>query len=282
MYSTLRWTDAANRRNDILRRYEPLQPYLLVELAKHFGASVFLDIGANIGAYSLFFASLDGVKEVHSFEANPPTFEELRRNVALNPSQSEKIRCQPRALSSQEGTVEFGVVNDLSGANGVVETSLLDKTQRYARVVSVKASPLDAIFPAGERRRVCIKLDVEGHEGAVIEGAARFLRENDVLIQVEDHARRAAPVRDALRDLGFEPVTKVGPDGYFVNVPSAFAERDLITIFERASCNLVEETKVVRRAPRDAPLRLNANGMLTVELNGRLASIARQVRNRLR
>ena len=84
MYNEFQWTPASGERNRILRSLEPLQPYLLMDLACQAGATVFVDVGANIGAYSLFFSKLEGMSSIYAFEPSPLTFTELNRNVALN------------------------------------------------------------------------------------------------------------------------------------------------------------------------------------------------------
>ena len=106
MFDTFSWTSVGKERIAILAKYEPLQPYLLAELTKSIGAEIFLDIGANIGAYSVMMASLDCIKRVHAFKPTPLTLGELSANIGLNPNAS-KITVHPIALSELRKSGNF-------------------------------------------------------------------------------------------------------------------------------------------------------------------------------
>ena len=84
MYQRFKWTAIGRDRIAIQKRYEPIQPYILLGLARTVEADTFIDIGANIGVYSIFMSSLECVREVHSFEPSPQTFDELTNNITLN------------------------------------------------------------------------------------------------------------------------------------------------------------------------------------------------------
>ncbi len=48
MYHLYRWTRHSIGRNYMTRHYEPLQPHLLMALARRFECQTFLDVGANV------------------------------------------------------------------------------------------------------------------------------------------------------------------------------------------------------------------------------------------
>src|SRR5271166_5049437 len=56
------------------------------------GDACVIDVGMNVGLASLYFASKDFVKEVHSFEPSKATYDRALRNLALNPKLSSKVR----------------------------------------------------------------------------------------------------------------------------------------------------------------------------------------------
>ncbi len=84
MLSKLQWTPISAERNEVLRVCEPVQPYFFFELVRWYGAGIFLDVGANIGSYSLGMTGIDSVVEVHAFEPSPETYAELVKNIKLN------------------------------------------------------------------------------------------------------------------------------------------------------------------------------------------------------
>ncbi len=131
---------------------------------------VFLDIGANIGSYTLLAAGVRGA-ETLAFEPDPQTFDALLRNISLN-GLDERARAHRLALGEARRDVPFtvglGPMNKVSADGAaVVRQERLD----------------DAI---GDRRPVMIKIDVEGHEEAVLTGAAETLtRESLKALEIE-------------------------------------------------------------------------------------------------
>src|SRR5687768_14085806 len=115
MYDRFRWTDVSARRNRLTMEYEPVQPFFLVALAENAGCGTFIDVGANIGAYTLFATLVPTIQRIVAFEAIPETARELRANLALNGLQP-RVEVDERAVSSAPGTVSFGVVSKFSGA----------------------------------------------------------------------------------------------------------------------------------------------------------------------
>lgn len=273
MLSALRWTDAAKGRIAILKRYEPLQPYVLSNLAKAASASVVLDIGANIGAYSVLLASLSSVREVHAFEPNPQTFGQLEENVALN-SNASKISCHRVALSSKSGTTSFGVVSDLSGANSIIDTSI-HEAESFVRTVDVDTSPLDdALTVNGET--VAIKIDVEGHELQVLRGATQFLRNNSCIVQIEDYSKGTAGLEQSFLDLDYRWLFHVGPDQYFSNIPHLTATVCL-TAFSDASTTLIADN-----LRKTETIRAKLPFGFLIEVSGAPATFLRNIGRSLR
>lgn len=118
----------------------------------------FLDIGANVGSYTVLAGGAVGAR-VTAVEPVPATFERLRRNVALN-GMGEWTRCCQVGLSEQAGTLRFS--RDLDTVNHV----LTDTEDLPA--IEVPVQPLDDLV--GQDIPVLIKMDVEGHERAVLRG----------------------------------------------------------------------------------------------------------------
>lgn len=242
MYQNFQWTRASEMRNQLTRCYEPVQPFLLVNLAQATGCTIFVDVGANVGAYSLFLSLLPSIQRVHAFEPSPETFDELRRNVELNTA-SETIIAHNMAVSDNFGELLFGIVGDLSGANSVIGTSI-HATNKFKKSVPTFGVPLDAYLEE-KGERICIKIDVEGHEMAALRGMKQFLVRNSVIMQIENYGRDSDELTQTLTELNFNRIFKIGPDHYFSNMQPTITDREIITILEDATSSLVESNLVL-------------------------------------
>lgn len=274
MYSRFQWTKVAEDRNALTRLYEPLQPYILIELAKEAVVDTFIDVGANIGVYSIFMASLDSVTAVHAFEPAPKTYEELVSNIKLN--DNGKVKTYKKALSDKSDTLTFGIINDYSGANCVVDSSLHDKSL-FKREETVESQPLDSlgIKSAG---RLALKIDVEGHEESVLKGAEQLLTKNQAIIQIEHYGEDDTVLR-MLGDYGYRKLFNVGPDQYFTNIDQ-FTCETIVKVFERMAKDLIAANFDTPTNER-RPLHLKLFPGFKVELSGGLAGFARRTKNRV-
>lgn len=121
--------------------------------------SVFYDVGANVGFYSLLAATLTGPGRVYAFEPLPENVHYLRRHLALNKIQNVEII--KTAISDEVGTAFFAAeetraMGRLESSGGVrVETYTLDALLQEGRI-----APPD-----------CIKMDIEGAEFRALLGA---------------------------------------------------------------------------------------------------------------
>lgn len=129
---------------------------------------LFVDVGANVGVYSLFAADLGA--EVIAIE--PGRVDRLHRNVALN---GFALVIVNKALSNHEGTVRFDPSGDTVAHVG-------------GGRAEVPATTLDAILEG--RTAAGVKVDVEGGERLVLEGAWESLRDRRLkCVQLEwNHA----------------------------------------------------------------------------------------------
>lgn len=273
MYDRFRWTAASARRNRLTREYEPLQPFFLLELAKKAGCKTFLDVGANIGAYSLFATLAPTVQKIVAFEADPETSRELRANVALN-ELDNVIEIQAKAVSSAPGRLSFGIAGKFSGASGVIDTSIHSRST-FSKEVTVEAITLDELFPEPAASPLCIKIDVEGHESAVIDGARAMLTANKAVIQVEGYEEAGGSNSRKLEELGYFRLTAIGPDHYFSNLELLRDPASVIAVYERA----LQQMIAFNNSNKPVVLEL---GDFAVQLSGGSAAIARNLKRRIR
>jgi FkbM family methyltransferase len=129
-----------------------------------------LDVGANIGCMTAVLA--ERAAEVHSFEPHPLIYAELVENAERLRSQGVPavIRTRAEALGSSSGKLPLHVPHDFRRHRG--ESSLADE-RVGGETVEVTVAALDEIV-AGRPVGV-MKMDVEGFEAQVLQGATRLL-----------------------------------------------------------------------------------------------------------
>lgn len=166
----------------------------------------FVDVGANIGYFSLLAARQVGpTGSVVGVEAAPEIFALLLANIRRNHA---RIRAVNLAASDQPGRLQL-----FAGDSGNCGTSTIAGAPGAAARSEVEAAPLDTLLtPAEAAQARLIKVDVEGAEAAVVAGMQSLLtrgradREFLVEIHPEMLARLGRTVNDVLvpfRDVGF-------------------------------------------------------------------------------
>ena len=136
---------------------------------------VFVDAGANIGSWSVRAAQWVGpAGRVVSFEAHPFTFGFLRRNAALN--NLAQITPFNLAVGAAEGSVTMNFVGHNPGETHIGADG---ETVRLRRIDDVMAE-------LGIGQADYLKIDVEGFEGQVVEGARDLIaRSPRIVVQTE-------------------------------------------------------------------------------------------------
>ncbi|WP_413204712.1 FkbM family methyltransferase [Rhodospirillum sp. A1_3_36] len=150
---------------------------------------VVLDIGANVGGYSMTCLSGQGHARIFAFEPHPITFRTLEENTARF-----GIACFNLGMSDQIGTLslhDYAEEDGSSHASVYREVfSLIHKKPSVSHVVPM--STVDQqVEILGLETIDLLKIDTEGHEMAVLKGAEKTIRANRVnAIQFEfnEHA----------------------------------------------------------------------------------------------
>ncbi|HTB47601.1 MAG TPA: FkbM family methyltransferase [Acetobacteraceae bacterium] len=163
----------------------PLPPLFHASVARFPG--IVIDVGANSGFYALLATCAASVVHVLAFEPDQTVFDVLRRNIDANAA-SGRIEAVALALSSRCGTAALYVPTQ---EHGLLETSSsLEESFKdaHSEVRPVRTMTLDAFLaehPRGQQRVTLIKMDVEGHEAAVLEGARQTIARWRPLLFVE-------------------------------------------------------------------------------------------------
>jgi FkbM family methyltransferase len=158
--------------------YEPITTLVLQELARP--GDTFMDVGANIGFYSLILSIKRAGLKVIAFEPNPKAHELLKANAAAN--HLWQIVCAPLALSDTTGTARLHL-----SASDMSASLRRDFDSHPTDSVEVRTTTLDDyLLHAQTQGRLVIKVDVVGHEAAFFRGARRTLaaRQPDIVAEV--------------------------------------------------------------------------------------------------
>lgn len=156
--------------------------------------SVVYDIGANIGYHTVALASKGA--SVVGFEPNPQNFALLLKNITTT---REPCRAQVYnfAVGAQEGSVYIPEV-DVSSAGNFGGTEIVEGKPN-TRMISI--DDFDQVLPAP----TLIKIDVEGSELGVIQGAVRTLCEYQPVVYYEAHESPDLPeIYDTLAECGYQ------------------------------------------------------------------------------
>ena len=132
----------------------------------------FVDVGANVGLYSLLAA--EAGCRVLAFEPDDDNRSELMRNIAIN-QREDVVTVVPKAVSDQYDSVAF-----LAGRDALARITSV----RSEDVVHIPCTTLDAEI--GNQQVAGLKIDVEGAEASVLQGALGLLKSQAIdLIQIE-------------------------------------------------------------------------------------------------
>ena len=154
---------------------------------------LFVDVGANIGSYTVLASKVVGANSL-AIEPVPETYQRLRRNINLNDiSLLVDSRCC--AVGKNHGLIKFS--SDMDTTNQVVDNDYLGKS------IEVPVKSLDHILE--ELQPTLIKIDVEGFEPEVIEGARKTLTLNSILAVLLETVD--LKIEKTLRESGFEPAS---------------------------------------------------------------------------
>lgn len=207
------------------RTYEP-EFYLPFVARIREGMTVF-DVGAHVGIFSLGAGVRVGPSgRVFAFECGPDTAATLRRHVGFN-HLAPPIEVIEKAVSDSDAGVTFyayraSMAASMARAN--VETLNPEVRSEPARELSVESVTLDAFTAERGLRPDVIKIDVEGAEFRVLQGARRMLAGGSPLIFCEIHPQQmqnvggsVAELLDFVASLGYTatPIDRPNPAGIY-------------------------------------------------------------------
>ncbi len=145
--------------------------------------TLFLDIGANFGYYSLFVASF-GARKCIGFEPNPVLIERMNENIKLN-KLTDKIVVAPFALGENSKIVDLHI-----SKFGLGSSSIIKNTSSLETIKVNQKTLKKALKELNEIKADIVKIDIEGFEDKVLFPYISSLEKNYLpsLIIIEDNS----------------------------------------------------------------------------------------------
>lgn len=186
--------------------YVGLDEYQAMAFVLHFlrPPDLFVDVGANVGAFSVLASGAVGARSI-SFEPTPRAFADLSLNVKLNHLEG-RVDCRQIALSNVRGEALF--TRELDTLNHIV----LSQGDGTDATIRVQASTLDEELAL--QCPVLIKMDAEGYESPILDGAEKTFRSTELqalVIEINENCHRygltEAQIYERIVRFGFVGVT---------------------------------------------------------------------------
>lgn len=183
--------------------WDPLLVGTAFDALRAFGhrhqGTVFLEVGANFGVYSLPAVAEFGFARAIAYEPDPYAFALLEENIARNGLRA-RVSAHHAALSGTHGELTLSLGQGNAGDNRVVA----DEAQSRRATVRVAARTFDDEVRSGNiplDELGLVWLDVQGHEGSVLAGASSLLRSRVPVVMEYTTALLDGNARQRLDDL---------------------------------------------------------------------------------
>ena len=152
--------------------FEPVETEIVKkEIKKN---DIILDIGANIGYYSLIFAQLTGKSgKVYSFEPDPTNFEILKKNILIN--NHENVILENKAVSNKEGNLKLYLSTENNGMHRIYPSKWCKDS------IDINSIKIDNYFK-NKQKIDFIKLDIEGAEYDALLGMESIIQDNENIV----------------------------------------------------------------------------------------------------
>lgn len=187
------------------------EPETVAWLEESFASGdVLYDVGANVGTYSLLAWRVSGGRgRIYSFEPGFSTFPKLCQNLMLNGTGDTVVPLNV-ALSSVTGWVEFSYTS--MDAGNASQGMAVDENS--SKVLFKQSMPAYAMDDLQERFALQppthLKIDVDGYEEAILNGAANILDSDSlrsILIEIDNDEALAERVLGILHGHGWRVVS---------------------------------------------------------------------------
>jgi len=200
--------ESIERKTYFIREYEKKRMDQLHYFSKKINSKILIDIGANIGFYSILFS--DRFERIYSFEPNERNFKVLRKNIENNKLKNIQV------LNFGLGENEEILIGNSNTKGELFQTSgfAISKDNKKGEKVIIKKGDDVLQF---QNKTLTIKIDVEGFEFFVLKGLKSTLINNLCILQIEIWEKNNDEVYQFLKLLGYKMIRSIDGDTYFSN-----------------------------------------------------------------
>ena len=199
--------------------YEEMQIKFLSEWINKNKPNIFIDIGANFGVYSLRISKLFKMLKVVAFEPVLTTFNKLKMNIKIN-SLEKRIKTYNVGLSNTNGRKKMialkrrNYIQSGGFSFNIPKRKLTNEeiTQYHRTIKGDKVLKF-------KKKKIVVKIDVEGYESKVLLGIKNLLNNNKILLQIEIFDDNFKQINKLLLEKKFKLINKFDKtsDYFYVN-----------------------------------------------------------------
>jgi len=199
--------------------YEEKQIKFLYDWVKKNKSNIFIDIGANFGIYSLRISKLFQILKVIAFEPVLTTFNKLKMNIKIN-NLGKRIKTYNIGLSNTNGLKKMVALKrrnyiQSGGFSFNIPKRKLTNEEITQYHKTIKG---DEILKF-KKKKIVIKIDVEGYENKVLFGIKNLLNNNKILLQIEIFDDNFKKINKFLLEKKFKLIKKFNKtsDYFYIN-----------------------------------------------------------------
>lgn len=170
--------------------------------------TIFMDIGANQGLYSILAGKNKNIKKVIAFEPSNKTAQLLRSNITFNKIKNCII--VEKGVSSKSGFLSLNISKDHSGKNSF-RKALKTQSNHSEMVETMNHQEIELLTT--EDTNYVIKIDVEGHEEIVIDEITKctFIKNvSAIFCEIDTNWVDVNNIKKKLKTVGFQTFKKIG------------------------------------------------------------------------
>ena len=190
-----------DRQFYIFREYEEKNFKKLIKVISDENAQYFIDVGSCWGIYSLRLAKRFDKLKIKAFEPIISNVKRLKNSI--NKNKISNIEIFHTALGDTTGTIQLGSNNDWSPNYKINEENI-------AIIENSTVKILDELLNL-DGETIVMKIDVEGFEYEVLNGAKHTLLNNNCFLQIEIRYENFKKIDKFLKELGYRNEDNLRP-----------------------------------------------------------------------
>ena len=165
-----------------------------------------LDLGANVGMFSLYFAKLCPNSIIHSFEPEPLTYQILKNNIEIN--NFKNIKINNFGISNKSEQLELGIPRERNDLDNIGLYSVYENSSNKGKAIQIGnfIQLREYIDNLNLKSFDIIKMDVEGCELMILEDNLELFK-NSKAVHMECNSKyvtNTIKIKSYLTDFGYK------------------------------------------------------------------------------